>query len=270
MESGGLPLRLLIASHNEGKVREFRRLLADAGTVAGAVAGADVAAANAAYETASAAGAAGSRAWELLSLTDLALLWRSETLGGLPPVAGDGEQAEQVIAERYACLLDCMEETGTTFEENATIKALGAASFTGLLTLADDSGLEVDWLGGAPGVYSARYAGPEGDEKACRDLLLLQMRDAPEGKRTARYRVALVLAGSEKVLHITEGVCEGDIGFTPAGSGGFGYDPIFLPAGDTRTMAQLTMEEKNKISHRGKALAQMRDFLTTLPRRSLS
>ena len=252
-ETDNRPLRLLIASGNEGKVREFRRLLADA-----------TCAEDASDAAAAACATASVRAWEVLSLADLALLWKSETLGGLPPVNGDGEQAEKAIAGRYARLLESMEETGTTFEENATIKARGAASFTGLLTLADDSGLEVDCLGGAPGVYSARFAGPDGDEKACNALLLRRMRGVAEGERVARYRAVLVLAAPDEVLHVASGVCEGRIGFAPAGSGGFGYDPLFLVEGDTRTLAQLTMEEKNRISHRAKAMAQMRRFLTTL------
>ena len=204
---------------------------------------------------------ADSENWEILSLDDLALLWRHEELGGLPAAAGAGKDAESLINERYARLREHMEETGCTFEENAVIKAKGAAAYTGLLSLADDSGLEVDWLGGAPGVYSARFAGPGGDEQACNDLLLSQMRDAPEGQRTARYIAVAALASQEEVLHLAYGACEGRIGFAPKGCGGFGYDPLFVPAGGDLTMAELSMEEKNKISHRGKALAQIADVL---------
>ena len=197
------------------------------------------------------------RPWEVLSLGDLAALWKSEALGGLPPIAGDTGQTNRAVAERYAKLAELMEETGVTFEENAIIKARAAAAYTGLLALADDSGIEVDWLGGAPGVYSARYAGPDGDEKACNDLLLREMRDAPAGARTARYRAVIVLASPKGILGIASGACEGHIGFAPKGSGGFGYDPLFvLPESET-TMAELPMTEKNKISHRGKALAQI-------------
>ncbi len=225
-------MRLLVATNNEGKVREFRRMLGEEG---------------------------GLRA-EILSLADLERLWRNEAIGGLPPVSGSEELKRHAIKERYAVLKEKMAETGSTFEENAIIKALGAASYTGLPALADDSGLEVDFLDGAPGVYSARYAGPDGDEKACNDLLLLNLKDAPAGMRNAAYKVSLVLASPEGPLHITEGAIAGSIGFKPRGNGGFGYDPLFvLPNG--LTMAEISMEEKNKISHRGIALRRMKDFL---------
>lgn len=231
-------MRLLVATSNEGKVREIRRLLGDG-------AGSKVNGAN--------------DGWEILSLADLARLWENETLGGLPPAEGTQGRQGEVVRGRYAALAEIMAETGSTFEENAVIKAKGAAEYTGLLTLADDSGLEVDWLDGAPGVYSARYAGPSGDEQACNDLLLANMSDAPEGSRAARYKAVLALASPDGVLCLTRGECEGRIGFSPKGSGGFGYDPLFLLPGCDATMAELTMEEKNKISHRGKALAKMID-----------
>jgi XTP/dITP diphosphohydrolase len=155
-----------------------------------------------------------------------------------------------------------MAETGITFEENAAIKARGAAAFTGLPALADDSGLEVDYLGGAPGVYSGRYAGPDRDAAACNRLLLQNMAGAAAGQRKARFRTAVALASPQGELHITGGACEGSIGFAPRGSGGFGYDPIFiLGDGTGKTMAQLTMAEKNELSHRGQALKQMLPIL---------
>ncbi|MCL2121407.1 MAG: RdgB/HAM1 family non-canonical purine NTP pyrophosphatase [Clostridiales bacterium] len=227
-------MRLLVASSNPGKIREIRRLLKGG-------------------------------PWEILSLGDLAALWRCEELGGLPPAAGDEAEVEKIISGRYAKLHELMEETGATFEENAVIKARGAAGYTGILSLADDSGLEVDWLDGAPGVYSARYAGPEGDEQACNALLLERMRNAPAGSRSARYVAVIVLASPEIVLHTAYGICEGQIGFAPKGSGGFGYDPLFLLPASDLSMAELSMEDKNNISHRGKALAQTALFLADFP-----
>jgi XTP/dITP diphosphohydrolase len=132
--------------------------------------------------------------------------------------------------------------------------------------LADDSGLEVDYLQGAPGIYSARYAGVHGDEQACNELLLHNMRNAPQSSRSARFKAAVALASPEKVLRVTTGVCEGHIGFAPKGDGGFGYDPLFILAGDGRTTAEMSDEEKNNISHRGKALAEMAPFLSALLR----
>ena len=249
-------MRLLVASSNEGKIREIRRILAAAANATDRGHASD--ASGAVGE--SGVGRMGDDAWEVLSLTDLASLWKTETLGGLPPILEVDDAG--VIAERYAELDRRMEETGTTFEENAVIKARGAAFYTGLLSLADDSGLEVDYLGGAPGVYSARYAGPGGDEQACNDLLLANMADAPADSRRARYQVVMALAGPDRLIHLTTGACEGSIGFTPRGDGGFGYDPLFVLPEGKRTMAELTMEEKNLISHRGKAMKQMAVFLS--------
>lgn len=225
--------RLLVATGNAGKVEELNRLLADGD-------------------------------WQVISLKDLALLWQREELGGLPPLTGPQESIEAELDRRYAQLEEKMAETGATFEENAIIKAKGAAEFTGLLTLADDSGLEVDYLGGAPGVYSARYAGPGKDAQACNELLLKNMKAAGAGQRKARFKAAVALASPAGELYITEGLCEGSVGFAPQGEGGFGYDPLFVLSGGTKTMAQLTMAEKNQISHRGQALKKIMPILTGL------
>lgn len=146
-------------------------------------------------------------------------------------------------------------ETGATFAENALIKAVGVARIPviNLPTIADDSGLEVDALAGEPGIHSARYLGPAAtdDERYLKVLEL--MRGTPEERRTARFRCAAAFATPQGETLLAEGVCEGSIALAPAGTGGFGYDPIFIPRGYTVTMAQLTAAEKNAISHRGKA-----------------
>ncbi len=149
-------------------------------------------------------------------------------------------------------------ETGSTFQENAVLKARAYAEMTGLLTLADDSGLVVDALHGAPGVYTARYGG-EGLTSAARyHLLLQQMAGVPAAARTARFCCVIVLATPDgRILGEAEGVCEGFITLAPAGDGGFGYDPIFFLPEKGMTMAQLNSAEKHQISHRGRALRQM-------------
>ncbi len=156
-------------------------------------------------------------------------------------------------------------ETGATFLENASLKATGYSAQTGFLTLADDSGLEVDALGGAPGVRSARYAG-EGVSDAIRTRkLLAELSAVPEVMRSARFVSALVIANSQgQILNISEGTCDGHIGFAPRGSEGFGYDPIFIPSGYDQTFAELKSEIKNRISHRARALSGAREFLRTL------
>lgn len=144
-------------------------------------------------------------------------------------------------------------ETGQSFQENAAIKAETVAGLTGLVTVADDSGLEVDILHGAPGIYSARYAGQPGCDEANNAKLLNELQGIPWEKRTARFRSVIAIAVPNDKILFAEGVCEGLIGFEPKGSQGFGYDPIFIVPEKNLTFAQLTMEEKNKISHRAKA-----------------
>lgn len=155
-------------------------------------------------------------------------------------------------------------EDADTFLGNAYIKAAAAAGATGLWTLADDSGLAVDYLAGAPGVYSARYAGEQKDDDANNAKLLAAMSDCPENERTARFMCALSLVAPDGREYHTEGRCEGTIGYVGRGDMGFGYDPLFVMADGVRTMAELTMEEKNKVSHRAAALADMREILVRI------
>ncbi len=145
-------------------------------------------------------------------------------------------------------------ETGTTFEQNAVLKASQTAKQTNLITLADDSGLEVDCLAGQPGVYSARFAGQNATDSMNNEKLLDLMDGVPLGSRQARFVCAIAIASPDKVIGTVTGVCEGHIALEPDGSGGFGYDPLFVASGYNYTFAQLSSEIKNKISHRGKAL----------------
>ena len=146
-----------------------------------------------------------------------------------------------------------VKETGVTFAENALLKAHATADATGLPAIADDSGLCVDVLGGAPGVFSARWAGRHGDDRANLDLLLAQLADVPEKHRGAHFACAAALALPDGTERVVEGRLPGVLRYEPAGDGGFGYDPILQPEGEQRTCAQLTAAEKNAISHRGKA-----------------
>jgi len=156
---------------------------------------------------------------------------------------------------------DDVDEDGATFAENARLKAIEYARQSGLLTLADDSGLEVDALGGEPGVHSKRYAG-EGKSDTERNVFLLnKLRGVPAGKRTARFHCVIVMASPEGKLVETDGTCEGEIAFEPRGTHGFGYDPVFQVAERGIRMAELPTEEKNKISHRARAAAKARVIL---------
>ncbi|MDY6055700.1 RdgB/HAM1 family non-canonical purine NTP pyrophosphatase [Micrococcus sp.] len=144
-------------------------------------------------------------------------------------------------------------EDGVTFEENALKKARQVAAHTGLVAVADDSGLAVDVLGGAPGIFSARWAGRHGDDAANLRLLLDQLADVPDEHRGATFVCAAALAVPGGPEHVELGRLEGTLLREPVGEGGFGYDPILRPAGQTRSTAQLSPEEKNAISHRGQA-----------------
>lgn len=152
-------------------------------------------------------------------------------------------------------------ETGVTLAENARLKAIAYARQSGLLTLADDSGLEVDALNGEPGVYSKRYAGENTSDAARNQFLLDKLRDVPPGKRTARFRCAIAIATPTGELWETDGVCEGEIAFEPRGTNGFGYDPLFHVAERGVRMAELSTAEKNKISHRAKAAEKAKEIL---------
>lgn len=184
--------RLLLATNNPGKVREFRRLLA-------------------------------------------------------------ADPFEVVTPAELGLALE-VEENGTTYAENATLKAKAFAAAGNCLALADDSGVEVDALGGGPGMYSARYGGPGLDDPGRTALMLRELGATPPTARTARYRAVVALArpGTGDVV-LFEGVQEGSIGFEPRGERGFGYDPIFLVDGK-RTQAEISDDEKDEISHRGKAV----------------
>jgi XTP/dITP diphosphohydrolase len=144
-------------------------------------------------------------------------------------------------------------ETGTTFAENALLKAHAVAAATGLPAIADDSGLCVDVLGGSPGVFSARWAGSHGDDAANLDLLLAQVADVPDDRRGAHFACAAALALPGGAELVTEGRLTGTLLRARRGDGGFGYDPIFLPDGHDRTTAEMTAHEKDAISHRGRA-----------------
>ena len=196
-------MKLLVATTNAGKLREFERLLAGQGI-------------------------------ELVSLRDL-------------------PRAPEV------------EEDGETYADNARKKAMTLARWSGVSALADDSGLEVDALGGAPGVRSARYAGPDQDAAANRHKMLEALDGVSEDKRTARFKCVIVVARSDGTMLEATGVCEGRIGTAERGSRGFGYDPLFIDESSGRTLAELSESDKDAISHRGRATAvlipRLREFL---------
>ena len=196
-------MKLLIATHNPGKVIEFAGMLAD-----------------------------------------LALEWLSLDDAG-------------VTAD--------VAETGQTFRENAVLKAQTYARMTGLFTLADDSGLEVDALNGEPGVYTARYGGEGLTSMERYQLLLQRMRDVPWADRTARFHAVIALVAPDgRLLGVADGVCEGLIALAPTGWGGFGYDPVFYLPDRERTMAQLDAAVKRQISHRGRALRSIEALVQTV------
>ena len=160
------------------------------------------------------------------------------------------------------------EENFLTFAENAIAKAQFYASATGLFALADDSGLEVAGLGGAPGVLSARYAGENASDADRRVLLLSELEQTGGTDRRARFVSVVAIANHVgEVLNVSEGICEGTITFAPRGSGGFGYDPLFVPNGYDQTFAELADTVKNRISHRARALIKTGEFLSQLDHR---
>ncbi|MFJ5768410.1 XTP/dITP diphosphatase [Psychrobacillus sp. NPDC093180] len=147
-----------------------------------------------------------------------------------------------------------VEETGTTFEENALLKATALANRLKTMVIADDSGLEIDALDGRPGIYSARYAGEEKSDEANIDKVLEELRDIKESERTARFVCAIAVVSPTSELFTVRGACEGVIASERKGTNGFGYDPIFFVPSENKMMAELTAEEKGAISHRGNAL----------------
>jgi XTP/dITP diphosphohydrolase len=154
-----------------------------------------------------------------------------------------------------------VEETGATYAENAALKARAYAAAAELPALADDSGLEVDALDGAPGIYSARFGGPGLSDADRVRLLLERLGKTPTAKRTARYRCSLVLIAADGRAWQADGSCEGLIALHPRGSAGFGYDPVFVIGGTDQTMAELTPAQKNRISHRARAIEALRPAL---------
>ncbi|RHA43513.1 RdgB/HAM1 family non-canonical purine NTP pyrophosphatase [Cellulomonas rhizosphaerae] len=165
----------------------------------------------------------------------------------LPELAGD-----DVVGARDVGAPEPVED-GVTFEANALIKARALAAFTGLPAVADDSGLAVDVLGGAPGIFSARWSGRHGDDAANLALLLAQVSDIAPEHRGARFVCAAALVTPDGFEHVETGALVGTLTFEPRGAGGFGYDPALVPLGESRTCAELSPDEKNAISHRGQA-----------------
>jgi XTP/dITP diphosphohydrolase len=167
----------------------------------------------------------------------------------------------RVVTPRELGILDSPEETGSTFQENATLKARHYAKLTGKLAVADDSGLSVDALGGAPGLYSSRFGG-EGRTDADRNALLLEkLQGIPDERRTARFTCAVTVAMGDDVLFQTEAHVEGRIAHAPEGPNGFGYDPLFFYPPFGRTFGTVPNADKDRVSHRGKAFARLRRFL---------
>lgn len=176
----------------------------------------------------------------------------------------------EVAAGRFTLLqrpadLPDVDETGETLAENAELKAVAVSEATGVAALADDTGLEVDALDGAPGVRSARFAGDASDDAANVTLLLSKLEGVPAERRTARFRTVICIARPDGEPLFAEGVCEGTIAFERRGEGGFGYDPVFVPAdGDGRHFAEMAADEKNAISHRGRAMRAAGELLAGL------
>lgn len=207
-----------------------------------------------------------------------------EMLQILPALDAQGRQIEYLSLKQFPAFKE-VEESGATLEENAVLKAVAARDFTGLASLADDTGLIVDFLGGAPGVLSARYAGPQHDYKANNEKLLRELEAVPFESRTARFMTVSCLAlprGTGDVSHAggvshagsashagseiicREGSVEGHIADGYRGEGGFGYDPLFIVKELGKTMAELTPDEKNQISHRYRSLTAMAQIIQNL------
>jgi len=163
----------------------------------------------------------------------------------------------------FSCIPE-IQEDGTTFEENAKKKAVQVAQITNRLTLADDSGLEIDYLGGQPGIHSARFAGVNAtDEDRIKKVLDL-LKGVPKRERKARFRCAIAIVSPDTQVEIVTGACEGEIAFEPRGSEGFGYDPVFLVPEHGKTFAELGSEKKNQISHRAIALKKAKELLKSV------
>lgn len=167
----------------------------------------------------------------------------------------------EVLSLKEAGISADIEENGTTFEENAVIKATAIAKLTGGLAMADDSGLEVDYMDKAPGIYSARFLGEDTGYDVKNNYILDKLKDVPREDRSARFVCAIALADAEGNAITKRATIEGYIGYEIRGENGFGYDPIFMVPEYNKTTAELSIEEKNKISHRAKALKAMKEEL---------
>ena len=165
------------------------------------------------------------------------------------------------VTMKEAGFFEEIEENGETFEENALIKARAVCRATGKAAIADDSGLTVDALDGAPGIYSARYAGEGASDSDLYHKLLREMKDVPEEKRTAAFVSVIAFVTPEGEEKTFRGECKGVITYAPKGENGFGYDPVFMVPSIGKTFAEMNMEEKNAISHRGRALALFKDYM---------
>ena len=174
----------------------------------------------------------------------------------------------QILAPADLGITLAVNETGDTYRENATLKARAFVVASGLNALADDSGLEVDALGGRPGIHSARFGGEDLTSAERVNLLLRALEETPDGRRTARFRCVLLLAAPNGRTWQAEGVCEGLITREPRGNSGFGYDPVFLLPALGRTMSELSATEKNEHSHRGKAAQALCDILKAIAGRA--
>ena len=172
-----------------------------------------------------------------------------------------GDLSAEIISMKEAGIQIDIEENGTTYEENALIKAREVAKYTDAIVMADDSGLEVDYLNKEPGIYSARYMGEDTPYSIKNASLIFRLEGVPDAQRTARFvcAIAAVLPNGEELC--TRGVIEGIIGYEERGEGGFGYDPIFFVPELGKSTAELTEDEKNRVSHRGQALEKMKEAL---------
>ena len=171
----------------------------------------------------------------------------------------------QIVTLADAGITTDVAETGSTFEANARLKATVLAAESRLLTLADDSGLEVDALGGEPGVLSARYAGENASDSDRLNYLLNKLKGVPERERTARFRCVIAIASPDSRVEVCSGACRGIIATAPRGYNGFGYDPVFCVPELGKTIAELPPEEKNRISHRARAAEKARELLLAWP-----
>ena len=178
-------------------------------------------------------------------------------------LANSGAGVELVGTDEYPDLPDVV-ETGTTFAENALLKAHAVAAAIGLPAIADDSGLCVDVMGGMPGVFSARWVGRHGDDAANLDLVLAQLSDVPDDRRRANFTCVAAFATPSGGEQIVEGRLLGSLIREPRGNNGFGYDPIFVPDGESRTTAEMSPTEKDAISHRGRAFRALAEQLDVL------